>query len=169
MHLGVRCFWYWCRVYLLNHIQVLRVYPIPTSGPQSVSTSSATRGSIVYMSWAFLFFLFGFLAPSFAQVMLTWAVSIGPRVGYPRNQVKNFATFGIPCCICIGAVSLAAATFLILLSMYGIQYAPIPSGFPGTIFTNSIQVVFWIAIGFSSYGVIVLTLILMLIGITSPN
>ena len=167
MQLGVIYFWYWCSVYLFNHIQVLRVHAIPTSAPQSLFTSSATRGSIVFMSWAFLGFLLGFLGPIFAQFMLSWAGTVGSRVHYPREYIRKFAKFGVPCCIVLGFVSAAAATCLILLSMYGIQYAPIPSGFSEgtTTFTDSIRVVFWIAIVFSAFTVLILLgLISVLIG-----
>ena len=50
---------------------------------------------------------------------------------------------------------MITATILILLSLYGIQYSPDPSGFSaGTTFTNSVRLASLIGIASASFGIL---------------
>ncbi|KAF8692075.1 hypothetical protein AX14_002632 [Amanita brunnescens Koide BX004] len=102
---------------------------------------SATRGSIALMSWAFIFFLAGFLIPTLAQVLFSWTATMSPgiRFRYPQRIFNKLGEF-LGIAILGGVLSTVAAIFLILLSLYGIRYSPIISGAaPGTFFTNSVR------------------------------
>ena len=98
------------------------------------------------MSWGFIFFLAGFLVPSIVQVFFIWLVKLPHTIKYPKAFEKwggtlvSLGLFG-------GLSCLIAAVFLTLLSMYEVQYSPIPSGISaGTplIFTNSVRIAFWV-------------------------
>ena len=165
MHVDVRGFWYWCGVYLLDHFQVFRIYTVATSGAQFHFTSSAARGSIALMSWAFIFFLAGFLIPTLAQVLFTWTATMPPpgiRYRYPQRIFKKLGEF-LGIAILGGILSTVAAIFLILLSLYGIRYSPIISGAsPGTFFTNSVWVACLVALSITSFYALLFVLYVVL-------
>lgn len=164
MHGDVRGFRYWCGVYLYNHFQVFRIYTVPTAGAQFLFTSSATRGSIALMSWAFIFFLAGFLIPTLAQVLFSWTATMSPgiRFRYPQRIFNKLGEF-LGIAILGGVLSTVAAIFLILLSLYGIRYSPIISGAaPGTFFTNSVWVACLVALSITSFYALLFILYVVL-------
>src|SRR6266576_2335156 len=156
----------WWQVFL---VLVRRLPTRPFSGFSCLSnfyfrtsilfTSSATRGSVVFMCWAFISFLGGFVTPTFAQVMLNLAATIGSNVKYPREEFRKAAEFLVPFTVWNGIMCATAGLYLIILSLYGIQYSPIPSGFsPRTVmvFTNEARIASWVAISATSLGALVL-------------
>lgn len=152
MLVGGRGLWYWCRVYLFNHFQVFHVYSIPTSGPQFTFTS-ATRGSIVFMSWAFIIFLVTFLAFTLTQIMLSWLASAPDEIDYPERLFELFSRPLLSLCIVIGSLFTIAGAILLLLSLYGIQYAPIASGASTAVsFTKYVRIAFWLTASFFASG-----------------
>ena len=147
MHVDSGGLWYWCGVHLHNHFQVFRVYAIPTSEPQFLLSSSASRGSIGYMTWALMAFLFGFLLLTFVQVGLSWLANMPRTTNYPRffdNLVGWLLFFGMAA----GMFLTATGTILSILCLYGIQYGPDVSGATTDASrTHAVRAGFWAAIG----------------------
>ena len=174
MHVDVRDFWCWCGDYLLNHFQVFRVYTVPTSGAQFLFTSSATRGSIVFMSWAFIFFLAGFLVPSIIQVAFSWGAKMPRAIKHPKI-FKKLGEFLVSFAVFFGLFCMAAAVWLTLLSMYEVQYTPIPSGFSTdtpVLFTNSVRISFWVVVACASFEcglVVTLLVVFTLYNVRNPT
>ena len=168
MHVDVRDFWYWCSFYLHNHFQVFRVYTVPTSRAQFLFASSATRGPIVFMSWGFIFFLAGFLIPSVIQFSLIWGAKLPPRIKPPK-VLKGWGGTAVSIAVLGGLSCMIAAVFLTILSMYEVQYSPIPSGISaGTplLFTNSVRIAFWVVTASACFDC---GLVLTLFAVTTWN
>ena len=155
MHVVGIGLWCWCGDYLHNHFQVFRVqYTISTFRSQFLFTSSATRGSVGLMSWAFTFFLMGFTLPTGTQIALSWAATImPPDTKFPLILLKLWE-FNAAITIVWGVVCTVSAMFLLLVSLYGIQYSPVTSGVSSTLrlFTNSPRNAFLLAVALISFG-----------------
>ena len=147
----------WCRCgdYLHNYFQVFRVqYAISTSGTQFIFTSSAVRGSVGLMSWAFTFFLMGFTLPTGSQMALSWAAAIMPPNTKFPSRLLTFWAFNAAATIVWGVLCTVFAIFFLLASLYEIQYSPVASGESSAllIFTNSPKYAFWLAVSCISIG-----------------
>ena len=118
------------------------------------------------MSWAFTFFLMGFTLPTGTQIALSWAATImPPDTKFPSILLKLWA-INVALTTLWGVLSTVAALFLLLISLYGIQYSPVTSGVSPTLllFTNSPRNAFWLAVSLISFGCLhVLGLMLVLI------
>jgi len=113
---------------------------------------SATRGSIGLMSWAFVLFLMGLTLPMGSQILLSWAAAMPPTTKFPAIMLKSWR-FVVTASILSSILWTVAAIFLLLISLYEIQYSPVASGDSAAlVFTNAPRTAFWLAIACISLG-----------------
>jgi hypothetical protein len=145
----------WCRCghYIHNHFQVaFNFYAVHTRISQFPFKSSATRGSIGLMSWAFVLFMMGLALPMGSQILLSWAALMPPATKFPAVMLKSWR-FVVSVSILCGTFGTVSAVFLLLISLYQIQYSPVASGESTTIeFTTAPRDAFWLAIACVSIG-----------------
>jgi len=115
---------------------------------------SATRGSIGLMSWAFVLFLMGLTLPMGSQILLSWAVAMPPTTKFPAIMLKSWR-FIVTTSIVSSILWTVAAIFILLISIYQVQYSPVASGDSAAVeFTNAPRYAFWLAIACVSIGCI---------------
>jgi hypothetical protein len=114
------------------------------------------------MSWSFTLFCMALSLPTGTQCLLAWSASMPPTTKAPWAGMKLWNTI-IGFCMIFSCFSAIGAVYLLLLSVYQVQYSPIASGASSQLeYTNSPRMSFWLATGFISAGCLHIVLINLL-------